>query len=124
MDINTVTLSGNMTRAAELRFTPAGVATAQFGLAVNRRRRDAQTHEWKEETSFFDVVAYGQLAENLCETTDRGFRVTVAGRLEHRTWQTSGGEKRSKTEVVAESVAVDLTFATAVVSKVERKTDR
>ena len=59
----------------ELRFTPNGAAVANFGLAVNRRWRNQQTNEWEEQTSFFDVVCWRELAENVAESLDRGSRV-------------------------------------------------
>ena len=97
---NNVDLCGNLTRDAELRFTPGGMAVASFGLAVNRRTQDRQTQEWKEQTSFFDVVSYGTLAENVSESLQRGARVMVQGRLEQRSWETQDGEKRSKIELL------------------------
>ncbi len=118
---NTVDLVGNITRDPELRFTPGGMAVAQFGLAVNRRRQDRQTQEWKEETSFFDVVAYGTLAENVSESLTRGSRVVVQGRLEQRSWETQEGDKRSKIEVVADEIGPSLRWATAQVTKNERR---
>lgn len=59
MSDNTITLSGNVTRDPELRFTTGGKAVASFGLAVNRRYQTGG--EWQESTSFFDVVAWGAL---------------------------------------------------------------
>ena len=59
---NTVTLVGNLTRDPELRFTQGGQAVASFGLAVNRRYQ--QNGEWQEKTSFFNIIAWGQLGEN------------------------------------------------------------
>ena len=75
----TVTLVGNVTRDPELRFTPNGQATASFGLAVNRRWQNRQTQEWEEATSFFDVVCWREMAENVSETLTRGARVIVTG---------------------------------------------
>lgn len=120
---NTVDLVGNITRDPELRFTPGGMAVAQFGLAVNRRRQDRQTNEWKEETSFFDVVAYGSLAENVSESLTRGSRVVVQGRLEQRSWETQENERRSKIEIVADDIGPSLRWATAQVTKNERRAD-
>jgi single-strand DNA-binding protein len=120
---NSVDLVGNITRDPELRFTPGGMAVAQFGLAVNRRRQDRNTNEWKEETSFFDVVAYGTLAENVSESLARGSRVLVQGRLEQRSWETQDGDKRSKIEVVADEIGPSLRWATADVTKNERRGD-
>lgn len=117
---NTVELTGNLTRDPELRFTPNGAPVASFGLAVNRRWQNRQTNEWEEQTSFFDIVCWRDLAENVAESLARGTRVIVVGRLEQRSWENSDGEKRSKVEVVADEVGPSLRWATAAVSKNER----
>ena len=118
---NSVTLVGNVTRDPELRFTPNGQATASFGLAVNRRWQNRQTQEWEEATSFFDVVCWREMAENVSETLTRGARVIVTGRLEQRSWETAEGDKRSKIEVVADELGPSLRWATAQVVKNERR---
>lgn len=117
MSDNNVQLVGNVTRTPELRFTPTGRATCSFGLASNRRWQNKQTQEWEEATSFFDIVCWGELAEHVAESLERGARAIAIGRLEQRTWETPEGEKRSKVEVVADEVAPSLKWATAVVSK-------
>lgn len=118
---NTVTITGNATREAEMRFTPSGQAVASFGVAVNRRWQNRQTQEWEEATSFIDVTCWAELAENVAETVGRGDRVTVTGRLDQRTWETDQGEKRSKVEIVADDVALSLRWATGSVQKNENK---
>ena len=118
---NTVTLVGNLTRDPELRFTPTGQATASFGLAVNRRWQDRQSGEWQEATSFFDIVCWREMAENASESLSRGARVLVTGRLEQRSWENQEGEKRSKVEVVADEIGPSLRWATAQVTKNERR---
>lgn len=118
---NTVTLVGNITRDPELRFTPSGQAVASFGIAVNRRWQNRQTNEWEEQTSFFDIKCWAQMAENVSESLGRGSRVIVTGRLEQRSWETDQGDKRSKVEVVADEVAPSLRWATAQVTKNERR---
>ena len=117
---NTVTVIGNITRDPELRFTPSGQAVASFGVAVNRRWQNRSTQEWEEQTSFFDIKCWAQLAENVSASLGRGARVVVTGRLEQRSWQTDQGDKRSKVEIVADDVAPSLRWATAEVSKNER----
>lgn len=117
---NTVTITGNATREPELRFTPSGQAVANFGVAVNRRWQNRQTQEWEESVSFFDVTCWSTLAENVAESVAKGTRVTVAGRLDQRSWETQEGDKRSKVEVVADDVAVSLRWATADVMRNER----
>ncbi len=118
---NSVTLVGNITRDPELRFTPSGQAVATFGLAVNRRWQNRQTNEWEEQTSFFDVKCWAQMAENVAESLGRGSRVVVAGRLEQRSWETDQGDKRSKVEVVADEIAPSLRWATAQITRNERR---
>src|SRR6202451_4401891 len=118
---NNVALVGNITRDPELRFTPSGQATASFGLAVNRRWQNRQTQEWEEATSFFDVVCWREMAENVSESITRGSRIIVTGRLEQRSWETQEGEKRSKVEVVADEIGPSLRWATAQITKNERR---
>lgn len=117
---NTVVLVGNVTRDPELRFVPSGQATATFGLAVNRKWKDSSGQQ-QEETSFFDVIAWREMAENLSESIGRGSRVIVTGRLEQRSWETPEGDKRSKIELVADEIGPSLRWATAQVIKNERK---
>ena len=121
MPDNSVTLVGNITRDPELRFTPSGQAVANFGLAVNRRWQNRQTQEWEEATSFFDVTCWQQLAENVAETIQKGTRIVVTGRLDQRSWETQDGDKRSKVEIVADDVAPSLRWATADITKNERR---
>jgi len=119
-DSNSITISGNITREPEMRYTPSGVSKVSFGVAVNRSWRNQQTQDWEEQTSFFNVVAWRQLAENVSASLTKGSRVVVSGRLEQRSWETEAGEKRSIVEIVADDVAPSLRFATAEVHKVER----
>ena len=118
---NTTTLSGNLTRDPEIRYTRDGQASATFGLAVNRRWQSRASDEWEEVTSFFDVVCWRDLAENVALSLVKGSRVIVTGRLEQRTWEIDAGERRSRVEVSAEDVGPSLRFATAEVTRAERR---
>jgi len=115
---NTITVVGNVTRDPELRYLTSGTALAQLGLAVNRRYQ--QNGEWQEDTSFFDVVCWRELADNVSESISKGDRIIVTGRLEQRSWETQDGEKRSKVEIVADEVGPSLRWATAKVEKIRR----
>lgn len=117
---NNVELTGNVTRDPELRFTPSGQPVATFGLAVNRRWQNKQTQQWEEAVSYFDIVCWGQLAENVAESITKGTRLMVTGRLDQRTWETQEGDKRSKVEIVADEVGPSLRWATASVTRNER----
>lgn len=115
---NTVTVSGNLTRSPELRFTTGGRGVCTFGLAVSRRYQ--QNNEWVEQTSFFNVTAWATLGENVAATLDKGHRVVVTGRLEQRSWETPEGEKRSVVEIVADDVGPSLKWATVAIERNER----
>ena len=117
---NSVTLVGNLTDDPELRFTPQGVAVANFRVAVNQRFKDAQGNWQDGETSYFRINCWRQLAENVAETLTRGSRAIVSGRLKFRQWETQDGETRSVVEIEAEEVGPSLKFATAKVEKVSR----
>ncbi|MBV8949980.1 MAG: single-stranded DNA-binding protein [Actinobacteria bacterium] len=118
---NTITIVGNITRDPELRYTPNGQSNTRFGVAVNRRWQDRSSGEWQEATSFFDVVCWRELAENVSESLGKGNRVVVTGRLEQRTWETKEGDKRNVVEIIADDVAPSLRFATAKVERNERR---
>lgn len=118
MASNTVTLIGNLTRDPELRYTTGGRGVATLGLAVNRRYQS--NGEWQEQTSFFNVVCWGDLGENVAASLPKGARAIVTGRIEQRSWETNEGEKRSVVEVVADEVGPSLRWAQAQVEKIER----
>jgi single-strand DNA-binding protein len=118
---NTTTITGNLTREPEIRYTREGQATTQLGVAVNRRWQDRATQEWQESTSFFDVICWRDLAENVALSLTKGMRVVVSGRLEQRSWETEEGEHRSKVEITADEVGASLRFATVEVHKAERR---
>lgn len=120
---NTTTLSGNLTRDPEIRYTREGQANATFGLAVNRRWQVRGSEEWEESTSFFDVICWRDLAENVALSLVKGSRVIVTGRLEQHIWETDAGERRSRVEISAEDVGASLRYATAEVSRPERHGD-
>ena len=118
MSTNSVTLIGNLTRDPELRFTTGGRGVASFGLAVNRRWQ--QNGEWQEQVSFFNVVCWGDLGENVATTLNKGSRAIVTGRLEQRSYETSEGEKRNVFEIIADEVGPSLRWATAQIERTER----
>jgi single-strand DNA-binding protein len=102
-----VTVVGNLTGDPELRFTPSGVAVANFRLAVTPRVREGDS--WKDgETSFFRVNVWRQQAENVAETLTKGTRVIVTGKLRNRSWQTDGGEQGTVTEIEADEIGPSL----------------
>ena len=99
---NKVILIGNLTRNPELRYTPNGTPVAALGLAVSRRYK--QGDDLKEEVCFVDIVVFGKQAEHCGQYLSKGNRIIVDGRLQQRRWETEDGQKRSKHEVVAQTV--------------------
>ena len=115
---NTITLVGNLTRDPELRFTTTGRGVASFGIAVGRRYQ--VNGEWQEQTSYFNVTAWGQLGENAAASLTKGTRVVVTGRLEQREYTTREGDKRTAIDVIADELGPSLRWATAQVERTPR----
>jgi single-strand DNA-binding protein len=99
---NKVILIGNLTKDPEIRYTPSGTPVANFRLAVNHRFK--QGEEYREDVCFIDVVVFGKQAENCGQYLGKGNSVIVEGRLQERRWETEDKQKRSKHEVVAQTV--------------------
>ena len=117
------TIVGNLTRDPEVRFSPQGVAVANFSVAENRRHKNKDTGEWEDNPEYFEVVAFRELAENIAETLSKGNRVIVTGEFTARKWKTKDGEDRKSFELVADEVAVSLRWATAEVTRKTGKRD-
>jgi single-strand DNA-binding protein len=116
---NQIVVVGNLTREPELRYTPNGAAVAKFGIAVNRFYVN-RAGERVEQTDFFTVNAWRQLAENIAECLKTGTRVIVSGRLQSRNWETEDGQKRTVVEIEADEVGPSLRWASAKVTKPDR----
>lgn len=106
MSINRCELSGNCTRDSELKTTTGGTPVLTFGLAFNRRKRDASTGDWVDVPNFIDCVVYGKRAEALHARLLKGTKVFVAGELCYSQWERDG-HTRSKIELIV----IDLDFA-------------
>ena len=101
--INRVVLVGNLTRDPELRQTPNGKSVCTLGLAVNDRYKN-EAGEWVERPNYFDIVVWGAQAESCSRYLSKGRPVAVDGRLSYRSWEAQDGSKRSKIEVIANTV--------------------
>lgn len=99
--INRVVLVGRMTKDADLRYTPTGVAVATFTIAVNRTFSNQQG---EKETDFINCVVWKKPAENLANFTKKGSLVGVEGRIQTRSYDGQDGKKVYVTEIVADSV--------------------
>lgn len=102
LSINRVMITGRLTRDPETRYLPTGQAVTKMGVAVNRRFQD-KNGEWRDETAFIDVEAWGKVAERCAETLKKGRPVYVEGRLKQESWE-KDGVKQSKLMISAERV--------------------
>jgi single-strand DNA-binding protein len=103
-NINRVVLVGNLTRDPELRHSGSGTAVCKLGVAVNTRRKDGATGEWTDKPNYFDVTVFGNQAESCAQYLAKGRPVAIDGRLDWQEWEAQDGTKRSKVEIIAESV--------------------
>jgi single-strand DNA-binding protein len=101
--LNKVMLIGNVGKDPEMRYTANGKAVTTFSIACNRSHNTPEG-ERREETDWFDVVTWDKLAELCSQFLQKGRQAYVEGRLQTRSWEGQDGQKRYKTEVVAQTV--------------------
>ena len=102
MQLNRVSLSGNLTREIEMRYTPNGTAVANMSMAINRTWKDKEGNK-QEDVSYVRVVVWGKMAENAAEYLAKGSNVFVEGRMQSRSWE-KDGVKQYGMDVVASNV--------------------
>lgn len=100
--MNKVILLGRLTKDVELRYTQASnTAVASFSLAVNRKFvKEGE----EQQADFFNIVAWGKLAETASSYLRKGSQVLITGKLQNRSWENEQGQKHYITEVVAEEL--------------------
>lgn len=104
MSINKVFISGNLTRDAELRTTQSGAPIANFGVAVNERRKNGNG-EWEDYANFVDCTMFGRRAEAIAQYLTKGTKVAIEGRLHYSSWEDrNGGGRRSKLDVNVDEI--------------------
>ena len=101
--VNRVTLIGYLGRAPEMRYTPSGKPVSSFSV-VTTFAWVSSSGERQEETDWFNVVAWGNLAEECKRALRKGHQVYVAGRMKNRRWQDAGDVAHSRAEVIAQEV--------------------
>lgn len=102
--LNKVMLIGNLGADPEMRYTPSGKAVTTFRVAVNRTWRDSSSGQQQQDTQWFRIVTWEQLAEICARYLTKGRQVYVEGRLQTRSWDAADGTRRYTTEVVAQEV--------------------
>lgn len=106
-DLNKVMLTGRLGRDVDLKYTPSGQAVATFSVASDRAIRDENGENgWRQETEWFRVVAWRDLAERIAKNLTKGTRVYIEGRIQTREWNDQQGQKQRTTEVIANDYIV------------------
>lgn len=103
-NVNVVVITGNLTRDPEQRQTRNDSSVCSMRVAVNGRRKDSASGEWVDDPNYFDVTAFGRVAENCVRYLSKGRPVAVHGRLDWSEWETPEGQKRSAVKIIASEV--------------------
>ena len=98
--LNKVMIIGNLGRDPEMRYTQGGVPVTNFSVAVTRSWNGPDGDK-REETEWFNIVTWRNLAESCSQYLNKGSRVYVEGRLQTRSWESEDGKKNFRTEVQA-----------------------
>src|SRR4029077_1378132 len=103
MYLNKAFVFGNLARDPELRALPSGMNVVNFSVATNRVYRDRDGKK-QEQTDFHNVVVFGRQADTVNQYLKKGSAVFVEGRMQTRSWEGKDGEKKYRTEIVADRV--------------------
>lgn len=121
---DSITFEGVLGATPELRFADSGNAWLKMNVAVSSRKK-GKDNAWSDgPTTWLKVKAFGQVAENIAESLQKGDRVVVSGKFETQEWQTREGEDRKDLVVTADLVGVSLRFVPVVVQRNERHMPR
>ena len=101
--LNKIMVIGNLGTDPEMRYTPSGSPVTSFRLATTRRY-NTQDGERREETEWFTIVAWSQLAEQVNQYLSKGRRAYVEGRLHSHSFQGNDGQMRFRNEIIADRV--------------------
>lgn len=102
--INSVTISGNLTRDPELRSLPSGTSVCGLRIASNERYKDQGTGEWSDRPGYYDITIWKGMGEWVSRSLAQGDQIVVEGRLRWREWETPEGQKRQAIDIVANSI--------------------
>ena len=104
MNLNKVILVGRLTSDPQLKNTPSGQPVCSFGLATNRIWTDRKTSEKQKRTEYHNIVLWRRLAEIANQYLTKGSLVLIEGRLQTRSWEDPSGNRRTRTEIIAERI--------------------
>ena len=103
MNLNKAFLIGRLTADPQTKNLPSGTQVCNFGLATDRYFTDKSGQKQKQ-TDFHNIVAFGKLAETISQYLTKGGLVFIEGRIRTRSWEDASGQKRYRTEIIAERI--------------------
>src|SRR3989344_7903686 len=103
MNLNKVILIGRLTRDPDVRALPSGQQVTSFGLATDRFYTD-KTGQKQKQTEFHNITLFGKLAQTASQYLNKGSLTMIEGRLRTSSWQDSSGNKKYRTEIIAEGL--------------------
>ena len=114
-------VSGNLTKDPDLRYTPNGRAVASLRIAHNARVQDHRTGNWADgPTVYFDITVWGTLAENVCEVLQGGDRIVAEGTWTANRWRDQAGEIQERIVLTAHDLGPSMKFQCARPVRVAR----
>lgn len=114
-----ITIVGRLAGDPEIKFGVSGTPIAKFTV-VSSGRKKTETGWEDVDVTFWNVTAFKRLAENICESLSKGNEVVLTGKIKIETYETAEGERRSRTEVIADTVAASLRFDPVKILKIDR----
>jgi len=121
MNVNKAIILGNLTRDPEIKTITSGQTVASFSIATNRFWTDKASGEKKKSAEYHNIIAWGRLAEIAQQFLTKGSLVYIEGRLQTKSWEDQQGNKKYKTEIVAEKMQLGPRGSGDVVSSNTKK---
>ena len=107
-----VWITGNLTRTPDIRATNSGTMMAKFSIATSKRTKDKDTGEYGPgPASYWDCIAWGELAEQVAETLDKGSPVIAYGEIEQQKYTAGDGTEKTGIQVTVRNIGTDLSRA-------------
>lgn len=103
-NINCLIVEGNITQNVDFKTTTHGYPVCRIPIAVNHVYKKANTDEYVDEVSYFDIETFGKLAEICAKFSEKGRGVSVVGRIKQNRWKSEDGKNQSRVTIIAEKV--------------------
>lgn len=102
-NLNSVTITGNLTRDLEIRVTQNGKSIGSFDIAVNEQVKNPSTGDWEQRTNYFNCVMFGDRVNKIQQYLTKGLKVGIIGHLRYNSWE-KDGEKKSRVQIIVDKL--------------------